>query len=685
MIYNREKREWNVLNENFSSQMEAWNKIKESGNVLNEEYVFPELPSQEDLDLSTFVTRLKTLLKFIENKVDGLLKKENKTYDNFYYPYDEIINKLGIFFFPLSHLSSVNNNKEIREVYSECLPFLSEFYSKISQNEDLYESFVEIKKDEKDILRLKVIDDSLIGFKLSGIGQDDITKKRISEINSELSNLTDKYSNNVLDSISSYEKIIDEKDMEGIPEDLKDRAKIDNNKYKITLHIPSYSIYMDYGKNEKIREELYKAYTTKALNNESIIEEILSLKHEKSILLGYENYSELSLVTKMVDSSEDVKKFLEGLGDKSKVMGDLELKELEDFSKIKLKPHDISYYTTKLLKENYNFDEEEYKPYFELSNTVDGMFKVLYKMFGLVFKKVEDTKIWDPRVTVYDVYKNDMKMSRVYMDLENREGKRAGAWMNNWTSRYVDINNKVNLPIAFIVGNFTPATSKNPSLLTPNEVTTLFHEMGHVLQHICYEGDESSVSGINGVEWDAVEWSSQFLESFVYNKEVLKMISKHYKTGEILPDEMIEKMIENKNFHAAWNLLGQVVYSLFDMTIHSDKEAMDSKKVQKTLDDIRSKYSLLKNPDYNKFQCSFSHIFAGGYAAGYYSYKWAEVLSSDCYMRFIKDGIFNKETCDNYYSSFLSKGSEKPSMEMFKDFMEREPNENSLLEYLGIK
>jgi len=686
MKYNTKTRKWNSLDEVYDTQMSAWLNIKESGETLNEDYQFPDFPSQEDLKLETYVERLQSLLKDINEKVSNLVKQENKTYDTFCYSYDTLMNTLSDFFYPLSHLKSVRDNKEIRETYTNCLPHISEFYSSLGQNEDLFKSFNDIRKNETNSVRVKILDEALLSFKLSGIGQDEYTKNKIKEISARLSEISNQFTNNLLEATSSYEKIVEEKDMEGIPEDLKERAKTENGKYKFTLHYPSYSTYMDYGSNDSIREELYKAFTTRAADkNEILLEEILSLKHEKAVLLGYENFAQVSLESKMVDSVEKVTEFLTSLGNKSKTMGDLELKELNDFAGYSVKSHDTSFYTNKLLKEQYNFDEEQYKPYFELNNTVDGMFRVLYKMFGLVFKKVNEAKVWDSRVNVYDVYKNDMKMSRVYMDLENRSDKNAGAWMNEWHSRHVNENNEIKLPIAFIVSNFTPAMAHKESLLTPREVVTLFHEMGHVLQHICYEGDELSCSGINGIEWDAVEWSSQFLESLVYDKQILKMFSKHYKTGEPLPDEMVDKMVENKNFHSAWKMIGQTIYSLFDMEIHSSNIPMTAEQVQETLNKIRSKFSLLETPDYNKFQCGFSHIFAGGYSAGYYSYKWAEVLSSDCHIKFVNEGVFNKENCESYYNNFLSKGSEKPSMEMFKAFMGREPNEDSLLEYLGIK
>lgn len=685
MNFNRNNRQWESFNSKYPTQMDAWLELNEN-KVLNEDYKFPDFPTQEELKLNTYVDRLKDLLLKINLNINELLKQENNTYDSFCYKYDSISIELSDFFYPLSHLKSVNDNKEIREVYSECLPLLSEHYSNIGQNEDLYNIIKDIHENETDPIRLKILNDSLLGFKLSGIGQSEEVQSKLKDISSKLSDLSNTFTNNILEAVSSYEKVVEAKDVEGMPEDMKSRALNKDGTYTFTLQIPSYLAYNKYGPNESVREELYKAYTTKASDtNEQVLEDILKLKNEKAKLLGYNNYSEISLSSKMVESSDKVIEFLTKLGDKSKPMGDLELKELNEFANTEVNSHSVSFYTNKLLKENYNFDEEVYKPYFESTNTVNGLFSILYKMFGLVFKQVNEAKVWDQRVTCYDVYKNNMKMSRIYLDLENRKGKNQGAWMNNWHSRYVNENGNVTLPIAFIVCNFTPALANKPSLLTPNEVVTLFHEMGHVLQHICYEGNELSCSGINGIEWDAVEWSSQFLESLVYNKDILNMFAKHYETGEIIPNQMVEKMVENKNFQSAWTVLGQTIYGLFDIQIHSSKDSINSTKVQETLNSIREKYSLIKTPDYNKFQCGFSHIFSGGYSAGYYSYKWAEVLSSDCNIRFTKDGMFNEDTCNSYYTNFLSKGSEQSSMDMFKAFMDREPNEDSLLEYLGIK
>ena len=436
MEYNRETRKWKIsdgtldetLDETFDTQMEAWLKTRKNGLTCNDDYQFPDFPTQEELELSTYADRLESMLKEISGTVSELLKAENKTYDSFLYSYDTVMNELNDFFYPLSHLKSVRDNKEIRDTYSKCLPLLSDFYSNLGQNEDLYEAFKEISENETDPVRSKILKEALLSFKLSGIGQDEFTKNKIKSISAKLSELSNAFSNNLLESINSYSKIVEEKDVEGMPEDLKERAKTEDGKYKFTLHIPSYSAYMDYGPSSEIREELHKAYITKASDtNESVLEEILALKHEKAILLGYENYAQISLEPKMVDSVDMVLEFMTNLGNKSKVMGNLELNELKEFAGKDVKPYDATYYTNKLLKENYNFDEEEYKPYFELENTVNGMFSILYKMFGLVFKKVEEAKVWDPRVTVYDIYKNDMKTSRVYLDLENRNDKNSGA------------------------------------------------------------------------------------------------------------------------------------------------------------------------------------------------------------------------------------------------------------------
>lgn len=681
--YNNSKRNWTSINDNnnsFNTQMDAWLSVKEGMETLNEEYTFEEFPSEKDLELSTYLNRLKELVLTVESNLSNLLNKKS-SYKEFYQPYTLEINKISEFIFPLNHLQTVSTSATIKKVYEESLPVLSMFYSKLGQNENIYNKIKESISNENDDLILKILNDDLKSFELSGVGLSNDKQERLKEIGVELSKLGSDFSENVINDTNNFTIVANIEDLEEMPEQLRNRNLNEKNEYEFTLHYPSYSAFMKYCSNSELREQMYKKYVTRAYNtNNIIIDKIISLKNEKAKLLGFNNYAELSIETKMVNDSNQVVSFLENLGNKSKTMAQLELKELSEYAKTDITPSNGSYYTTKLLNDKYKFNEEDFKPYFELNNTVNGLFSVLYKMFDLVFKVVE-TKTWDETVLVYDVYRHNMKISRIYLDLQNRPTKRPGAWMNDWKSRHLDENNNVVLPIGFVSCNFTPALKGKPSLLTTSDVVTLFHEMGHILQHICYEGNDLAVSGLNTVEWDAVEWSSQFLESFVYNENVLSMISKHYKTNESLPSELIDKLIENKNFQNAWSLSVQTVYSLFDMNIYSK----DNVNVKEELKLIRDKYSVMEIPDYNSFETSFSHIFSGGYSAGYYSYKWSEVLSSDCYMKFKKEGVFNKELCDKYYNSFLNKGSEYSSMKMFENFMDRKPNEDGLLEYLGIK
>ena len=443
---------------------------------------------------------------------------------------------------------------------------------------------------------------------------------------------------------------------------------------------------MTYGSNRKLREKLYKAYTTRAPENEKLIEEILGLRDEKAKLLGFKNYAELSLKTKMAESPEEVIQFLETLAKKSKPQAEREYRELNEFARKNglddnVQAYDFAYYSEKLKKEKYDVNDELYKPYFEKNQTLNGLFKFLNKLLKLDFKKV-NTSVWDETVDVYDVYRKGELIGRIYFDLEAREGKRDGAWMDEWITHHEDENNNIIKPVAHIVANFSPSTKETPSLLRPYDVETLFHEMGHALHHLLSEVKEPFISGIAGVEWDAVEFPSQFLEQFAYDKEVLKLFAKHYRTGEPMPEDMMDKLKNAKNFQSALAMLRQLEFGLFDIKIHLKKYT--SEEVQKILDEIRDEISVIKPPEYNKFQWQFAHIFAGGYSAGYYSYKWAEVLSADAYFMFVDTGIYNDELADSLYSEFLSKGGSKPAKELFKNFAGREPDINALLKLSGI-
>ncbi len=656
------------------------------------DFLFEFTVNEENLDKQ----KEKVLSQIEENKkaIKELLSIENKTYDNFVKPYQLLHEKLNWYFKPIAHLNYVKNTEKTQKVYSELLPVLTTYYTELGQNEELYHAFKEIYDKEKEHLsqaKRKVLEDLLLDFELSGISLPEEEKKRVKEINIKLSQLQNQFAQNLLNATDKYEMLIENyEDVKELPEEELQRAKVEKDGktyYRFTLHAPSYIAYMTYGSNREKREELYKAYTTRAPENEEVLEEILALRHEKATLLGFKNYAELSLKKKMAESPEKVVEFLRKLAKASKPKAEEEFQRLKEFAKSlglkdKFQAFDFSYYAEKYKKETLNINEEEFKPYFEKNRVINGLFAFLNKLFKLEFKKV-DTPVWHPSVDVYDLYREGTLIGRLYMDLEAREGKRDGAWMDEWITHCSDENcNKIR-PIAFIVANFSPSTKDLPSLLRHYDVVTLFHEMGHALHHLLSEVEEPFVSGISGVEWDAVEFPSQFLENFAYDKEVLKLFAKHYKTGEPLPKEKIEKLSKLRNFLSGMAMVRQLEFALFDILIHMGKYT--AKEVQEILDKVREEVSVIKPPPYNKFQWSFSHIFAGGYAAGYYSYKWAEVLSADAYFMFVDNGIYNDELADSFYESILKKGGSRPAKELFLEFAKREPDVEALLRLSGIK
>ena len=644
---------------------------------------------QFKIDLDNFISDLSSRLEENNKRVEELLKTPKKTYANFVKPLLMMEEYLDQFFTPLSHINAVNNSEKTQEVYSDSIPIITEYSTKLSQNLDIYNAYKEIYKNEKSSLNYeqnRVLELNIEHFELSGAHLDDKIKARLQEINIRTSELSNNFSQNLLDATNEYRYIIDdEKDVEGIPESDKENAKIEEDgvvKYKFTLQLPSYISYMTYGKNAAIREELYRAYVTRSPQNAAIIDELLALKNEMSKLLGFDNYAQYSIASKMAKNEKSVVDFLDKLAKNSKEQAQVELKELQSIAPETLQSFDTAYYSEILKKKSYDIDEEEYRPYFEQKSVIDGMFTFLDKLFGFKFKKV-DEKLWNDKASSYDLYIDEKLTARLYFDLEARENKRGGAWMHNWQSHCRDEKGEEQLASAFIVCNFPPSSETTPSLLRHDDIVTLFHEMGHTIHHLLSCVNENDVSGVNGVEWDAVEFPSQFLENFAYEPKVLKLFATHYKTGETLPDKMIEKLVKSKNFQSAMGMLRQLEFSIFDFKLHSNVYKGD--EVQALLNSIREDTSLVKAPEYNKFQNGFSHIFAGGYAAGYYSYKWAEVLSADAFYSVVDEGIFNSKTAKKYLEIVLKGGGSKSMEILFHELMGRDANTDKLLRLNGIK
>ncbi len=639
----------------------------------------------------------------IEQVLDG---NDSPDWNNLVVPLEQSQDRLAKAWSPVSHLNSVVNSDELRDAYNACLPKLSQFWTEMGQHQGLFEAYEKLASSdayqELDEAQRKVIDNALRDFRLSGIALDDADKQRYGELQQKLSELTTKFSENVMDATDGWSKLIaDEAELEGLPVSALAAAKqLAEAKgeagWLITLDFPSYFAVITYADNRQLRREVYEAFATRASDqgpgegkwdNSAVMTEILTLRAELAKLLGFGNYAEYSLATKMADTTDQVVGFLTDLGEKSRPQAQKEYQELqafalEEFSEPDLQSWDISYYSEKLKQVRYAISQEELRPYFPMTKVLEGMFQVTGKLFGIEIEEVAEFDRWHEDARLFNVSRQGELIARFFLDPFARAKKRGGAWMDDCRVRRMD-NGVLQLPVAYLVCNFSPPVGDDPALLTHNEVTTLFHEFGHGLHHMLTRITYADVSGINGVAWDAVELPSQFLENWCYEPEALELISGHYQTGEALPAEMLEKMLAAKNFQSGLMMVRQLEFSLFDFELHREYQAGVT-DVQQVLNRIRSRVAVITPPAFNRFQHGFSHIFAGGYAAGYYSYKWAEVLSADAFSRFEEEGVFNTETGSSFRANILEMGGSKEPMELFVAFRGREPSVEPLLRHCGI-
>ena len=641
-------------------------------------------------NLEQFPQKLEKLLDQQRTVINKVTNSNKIDYETILKPLQDLDEELGLFFTPLSHLNSVMNSDETQKAYEESLPLLSKFSSEMAQNEALFQKIEQIKTNNNEAKT--VVAHEVRDFILSGVRLATTEKKRMEEISLKLSELSNSFSQNLLDATNAYELIItDKKDVEGMPQSDIDAAKeeIDGKTiYKFTLQIPSYLAYMTYGPNREYRKALSKAYSTRAPKNAKVIDQILALKQEKSKLLHFDNYAQYALETRDAGNQDEVIGFLNDLADASLPQAKNELEELKAFAKKidninDLAGYDIGYYSEKLKKDKFDFDDTMTKPYFEQSKVLAGMLNIVSELFNVTFKAA-DVPTWHACVKSFDIFEGDQLSGRIYFDLEARKEKRGGAWMNDWETHYTDAEGEKHLPSAFVVCNYSHTTDTAPSLLRHDDVVTLFHEMGHAIHHLFGKCNERSVSGINGVAWDVVEFPSQFLENFAYETAILKRFGFHYETGEAISNELMVKIKESKNFQAALGILRQVEFSLFDFKLH--QQLYQGEEVQTLINTVREKTSLLKTADYNKFQHGFAHIFAGGYAAGYYSYKWAEVLSADAFFSCLdeKDG-FNKEQAKGYKEYILANGGAKEMSELYLEWLGRKADVKSLTKLYEIE
>jgi oligopeptidase A len=636
-----------------------------------------------------FIKQLKTLIDNYNNTIEKLIINSSSEYDDIIKPMQELDEELSLLFTPLSHLNSVMSSDITQKTYEDSLPILSEFHTKLAHNKALFEKLQKIKTNTLE--QKRVIDESLKEFRLSGVMLPAETKQRLGDIDAKLSTLSNQFSQNLLDATNAFVLTIDnEKDVQGIPEaNLASARKVKNGKtvYEFTLQMPSYIAYMTYGPNRSHRETLYRAYNTKAPQNAQIIDEILSLREEEAKLLGFSNYADYALERRDASSTSEVIEFLEKIIDIAQPYAQNEIKELEVFAKKidnidHLQSYDVGYYSEKLKKELFDFDETMTQVYFKKEEVLQGLLDLVSKLFDVRFHKI-NMELWDKSVEVYDIYEHDTAMARLYFDLEARAEKRSGAWMHDFETHFVDSHKNKHFASAFIVCNFMQSSAESPSLLRHDDVVTLFHEMGHALHHIFGSSEERALSGINGVAWDVVEFPSQFLENFAYQANVLRSFGYHYETKEAIPEWLLSKIETSKNFQAAMGILRQVEFALFDIKLHLKLYKND--EIQTLLDDIRKTTSLITPPSYNKFQHGFSHIFAGGYAAGYYSYKWAEVLSADAFFACLDEtGGFDAKKAKDYKTYILSQGSKRDMRELYNEWLGKEPNLKSLISLYGL-
>ena len=650
---------------------------------------------------------IESIINDNEKAVAALLASGSATgWSSLQEPLDQLSDRLGQAWSPVGHMNAVVNNEALREAYNGCLPLLSEYSTRLGQNRQLFEAYKSLADSEEfnklDSAQQKVINDNLRDFFLAGVALEDDKKARYGEIKKQLSELTSKFSDNVLDATMAWSKLItDESELTGLPESALAGAKqLAESKEKegwlLNLDFPSYFPVMTYCDNRELRKEVYTAFCTRAsdqgvnageFDNTENIKRILKLRHELAQLLGFDNYAEYSLVTKMAESPDKVIEFLEDLAVKSKPQAKKELTELKAFAKEGfgvegLEAWDVGYYGEKLRQQRYAISQEELRPWFPAEKTISGMFEVVNRLYGIKFETMDNVDTWHKDVRFFNITRNSEVIARFYLDLYAREHKLGGAWMDVCRSRWKQ-DDKLQLPVAYLTCNFTPPVGNKPAFLTHDEVVTLFHEFGHGLHHMLTNVDYASISGISGVAWDAVELPSQFMENWCWEKEGLTIISGHFETGEPLPEEMLNKLLAAKNFQSAMMMARQLEFSLFDFKLH--KEYRENIDVQSMLNEVRKQVAVVIPPSFNRFQNSFSHIFSGGYAAGYYSYKWAEVLSADAFSRFEEEGVFNRETGESFLHEVLEKGGSAEAIELFVNFRGREPEIYALLRHSGIQ
>jgi oligopeptidase A len=636
------------------------------------------------------------------------------TWDAFVLPMEDANERMSRAWGPVGHLNAVMNSPELREVYNATLPKITQYYAELGQNLALFVKFKALRNSPEfaglSAARKKIIENELRDFRLGGAELPDDKKARYLEIQERLSELSSRFSDNLLDATNDYTLVIENKEeLGGLPDDVLQAAQeaaqaVGKPGWMFTLKAPSYMPVMQYADNRELREKMYRAYGTRASefgkpewDNTPLMDEIVKLRGEEARLLGFANFGELSLASKMASSPQQVVEFMRELAKRARPFAEKDLAELREFARGELgiddlQSWDVGYASEKLREQRYAFSDQEVKQYFPEDAVLPGMFKLVETLYGLQIKPAS-APVWHDDVRFFDIRnRRNQLVGQFYLDLYARNSKRGGAWMDDVITRRriqkTDVRGqkteKIQTPVAYLNCNFAAPLGGKPALFNHDEVITLFHEFGHGLHHLLTEVEDLGVSGINGVEWDAVELPSQFMENFCWEWEVVHGMTRHADTRERLPRELFDKMLAAKNFQSGLQTLRQIEFAMFDMLMHSNFEAGGGKSILQLLDEVRAEVAVLIPPAFHRFPHSFSHIFGGGYAAGYYSYKWAEVLSADAYSLFEENGVLNPDVGARFRSEILAMGGSRGAMQSFTAFRGREPSMDALLRHNGL-
>jgi oligopeptidase A len=661
-----------------------------------------DLPAFSSIRIANVEPVLRELLDAHRAQLAALLVQPEPSWDSLVMPLEEMHHRLARTWSPVGHMNGVVNSDELRAAYNACLPLLTAWHTELAQNERLYRAYETILANEGARLsagQRKLLQNALRDFRLAGVALPAEQKSEFKALVEQLATLQSRFDENVLDATNAWSRhVTQESEIAGLPQPIVDRARAAAQTRQLegwffTLDAPNYQAVMMHAENEALRREFYQGWVTRASDqgatngrwdNTQLLAQILELRHKVAQLVGYPNYAEYSLATKMASSVEEVRSFLEQLAGQSRPVAVREYDDLTQFAGRKLNAWDVAFFAERLKRERLQLSEEELRPYFPLPRVLAGMFAVAEKLYGVRIAERSSVDVYHPDARFFDILNADgSQRGGFFVDLYARPKKRGGAWMDECVGRK-QLATTASLPVAYLVCNFMPPVGTQPSLLTHAEVVTMFHEFGHGLHHMLTRVDYPSIAGINGVAWDAVELPSQFMENFAWRAEVLPLISGHVETSEPLPQIELQRLLATRTFQAGMQTVRQLEFALFDLRIHSENAPQSSDAVMHTLADVRAQVAVVHPPAFNRFPHSFQHIFSGGYAAGYYSYKWAEVLAADAFSAFEEQGIFNADVARRFLASILEQGGSRDAMEAFVEFRGRKPRIEPLLKQLGL-